>query len=137
MKQLVSIILSSGLILLISLTPFKMYAEDNNIPTSVSELSKTFSKEFCLAIDEGSEPESAGKLAAKEMIRGLIFSPILKEIMSTPKEVLASSTAKAIYKGCGEELNISEQELNDYLIKIASRDRQQQTPKPFKPFGIG
>ena len=120
-----------------SLLPSTIFAKDLDLTSSIDELSTTFSNKFCVEIAEGINPENAGEIAAKEMVKGLIFSPVLKEVMAIPKEVLASSLSRNIYSGCGDQLEISEQELNDYLVKLADRDREQSDPKPFKPFGIG
>ena len=69
------------------------------------------------------------------MIKGMIFSPFLKEIMAVPKDDLALSISKNIFDSCGNELEVSEQELNNYLVNLANREPAQ--PQPFKPFGIG
>ena len=137
LAQSISILLSSIVLLSFTLFPSQVLATEIDLPPSVVELSRTFSDKFCVGIAEGINPENAGEIAAKEMIQGLIFSPILKEVMAVPRDDLALSLSRNIYSRCGDQLEISEQELNDYLVKLADRDRQQTEPKPFKPFGIG
>ncbi len=136
-KEFISIFLISSLLLLNAFMPSAILAENINLPASISDVSNTFSEKYCMAISQGVDPEKAGETAAKEIVRGLIFSPVIKQIMDIPKEELASSLSMNIYDNCGDDLEVTEQELNDYLVKFANRDRGQPEPKPFKPFGIG
>ncbi len=135
--KLIHSLLISILLLSLSLFPIPLFAKDLNPPLFIDELSTTFSDKFCLAISNGIQPKDAGESTAKEMIRGLIFSPNLKEIIAFPKENLVSSLSTKIFDTCGEEINISENDLYDYLLKFANRDRQESSPKPFKPFDLG
>ena len=50
---------------------------------------------------------------------------------------MAEFVTTRIFEGCGEDIAISEQELNDYLFNLANRDSAQSEPKPFQPFGLG
>ena len=137
LRQCISILLASIVLLSSTLFPSHIFAKDIDLPPSITELSKTFSDNFCVGIAEGINPENAGEIAAKEMVQGLIFSPVLKELIATPKKDLVLSLSTNIYSTCGEQLELSEQELTDYLFKLADRDRERSEPKPFKPFGIG
>ena len=137
LKQCISMLLASIVLLSSTLLPSQIFAQEIDLPPAVAELSKTFSEKFCVGVAEGINPENAGEIAAKEMVKGLIFSTVLKEVMAIPKDDLALSLSTNIYSGCGDQLEISEQELKTYLVKFADRDREQSEPKPFKPFGIG
>ncbi len=136
-KQSIPLLLSSIIFLSFNLFPSVALAKDTNGSTSISDLSETFSEKFCSAVSRGLEPEQAGETAAKEIVRGLIFSPILKEVLAIPPEELAKSLSGNIFNDCGDNLGISEQGLYDYLIVFANRDREASQPKPFKPFGVG
>ncbi len=136
-REFISILLASIFFIFYIFTSSAVFSQELNSSADVSHLSKAFSEKFCLQIANGLNPEDAGKIASKEMVRGLILSPIIKEIMTIPKEELASSLSKDIFDGCKDDLNVSEQELYEYLVKLAGRDRQQSPPKPFKPFGLG
>jgi len=137
LKQCISVLLASIVLLSSTIFTSQIYASEIDLPSSVTELSQTFSENFCEGIAKGINLEDAGEIVAKEMVKGLIFSPVLKEVMSVPKDDLALSLSTNIYSGCGDQLNISEKELNYYIVKLADRDRKKSEPKPFKPFGIG
>ena len=136
-KDFASFLLAPLLLLLLISFPVPTHSQNIDLPPSVSELSKNYTEKFCGQVFSGIEPEIAGENAAKELVKGLIFSPILKEIMEVPKEDLAFSISTNIFSQCGDELEITQQELNDSLVKLAKRDREKSEPKPFKPFGIG
>ncbi len=61
------------------------------------------------------------------MIRGLIFSPVFKEIMAIAKEDLPSSLSTNIFDRCGKKINISEGDLYNYLVEFefANRGREK------------
>ncbi len=82
-------------------------------------------------------PESAAEITAKEMVRGLIFSGLFKEVMSVSKEDLAKFVAATVFEEFVNDLGVSKKEFNGYLIKLANNDLSQSQPKHFKPFGIG
>ncbi len=95
--------------------------ENNSLSPLVSDAGKSFSEDFCGSIANGLPPEEAGELTAKKAVKGLMFSPIFSEIMATPKEYLALSISKDIYEGCGESLEVSREELDNYLITLANK----------------
>ncbi len=132
-----SILLALFFYLSCQIFPMVVFAVEQDLSPSINDLSQTFSRKFCLGIANGLEPENAGKTSGKQMVQGLIFSPISKEILATPKEKIASSLSKNIFNQCGDQLESSQEDLYNYLIELANRDRQNSAPKPFKPFGIG
>ncbi len=93
--------------------------EEIGISPSILKVSETFSENFCIFINNGLSPEKAGESAAKKMARGLIFSPVISEIMEAPKESIASTLSQNIFSRCGESIGVTEQELNDYIVQLA------------------
>ena len=77
------------------------------------------------------------------MIRILFIITSFIFLLNNASAETFSAALKKAYKNNNElnaereSLNISEQELNDYLVKLANRDREQSEPKPFKPFANG
>ena len=138
MNKVLAIISSFAmtLILLISLV-LPVYAVGPDKPSSVSEVVDDFSNKFCVQISKGETTEGAGKLAAKEMIQGLMFSPVLKEIMATPQEEIVASLSTQISLGCGQDLGVTEVELNDYLLNMASNRSTKPHYDPLKQLGVG
>ena len=88
---------------------------------AVSEVSKNFSEKFCTSIANGLTPEKAGERAASQLSKGILFSPVIKEIMSAPKEDLAASLSNNIFDGCGNDLGGTKEELDDYLVQLANK----------------
>ncbi len=124
-----------SLLLIISF-PASIFSQDLQLPPIALELSENFSGKFCVSISEGNTANIASEQAAKQIVRNLIFSPTLNEIMALPKEDLVTSISTNIYEQCGDKIDIPQEELNLSLLKIAERDRQGSEPKPFNPFGI-
>lgn len=120
-------------------SPSALFAIDIEIAPAVTDVVKSFSEKYCMAISNGGNPEKAAEVASRQMITGLIFSGTLEEVMSVPKDDMASFVASEIFDTCGSDLPISKQDLNDYLIVLAEsgEERTQSQPKPFKPFGLG
>ena len=114
-----------------------VFTQELELPSSVADLGESFSNKFCVEISSGTNPDKAGEIAAKEIVRGLIFSPNIKEIMSVPKDDLALLVSNNIYSKCGQKLEISQDQLTQFLVKFADKDRRPSEPTPFKPFGIG
>ncbi len=94
-------------------------AED--LPTAVSDLSKKFSEKFCASIENGMTPEKAGESTAAQLSKGILFSPVMKELTSAPKEDLAASLSNNIFDGCGKDLGGNKEELDDYLAQFANK----------------
>ena len=109
------VILSSALL------PSALSADVIDLSPGVADVSKDFSDKFCVEIFGGASPEIAGENAAKKMARGIMLSPVLKEIMSSPRDELALSLSKNIYDECGNELSFNQVELDDYLKEILSK----------------
>ncbi len=105
----------------IFLAPVPTFASSADLSPAVSDLSKKFSEKFCTSIGKGMTPEKAGQSAAIQLSQGLLFSPIMNELMSAPKEDLASSLSNNIFDGCGKDLGGNKEELEDYLAQLAKK----------------
>ena len=103
------------------LTSVATFASTADLSPAVSEVSKNFSEKFCTSIGNGLTPEKAGESAAAQLSKGLLFSPVMKEIMSAPKEDLAASLSNNIFDGCGNDLGGTKEELDDYLVQLANK----------------
>ena len=103
------------------LNPFATGVLATDLSPAVSELSKNFSEKFCISIETGMTPEKAGENTAAQLSKGLLFSPVMKELMSAPKDYLAESLSNNIFDGCGNELAVTKEELNDYLMQLANK----------------
>ncbi|WP_320666899.1 hypothetical protein [Prochlorococcus sp. MIT 1307] len=135
--QTILAIFSSIFFFSFAVLPPLAFAKQPDLSPAVSEVVQNFTDHYCLAIADGIAAETAVEVASKQIIRSLIFSGLLKEVMSVPKEEMATFVTTKTFEGCGEDIGISEQELNDYLVKLANGDSAQSEPEPFKPFGIG
>ena len=118
MKSLILACLTAITFLLASVQTFASTAD---LSPAVSEVSKNFSEKFCTSIGNGLTPEKAGESAAAQLSKGLLFSPVMKEIMSAPKEDLAASLSNNIFDGCGNDLGGTKEELDDYLVQLANK----------------
>ncbi len=103
------------------LAPFAMVASAADLSPAVSDVSKKFSEKFCTSVRKAMSPEKAGQTAAAQLSQSLFFSPVMDEIMSTPKEDLAASLSNNIFDGCGNDLGGTKEELDDYLAQLANR----------------
>lgn len=103
------------------LATFAAFASAADLSPAVSEISEKFSEKFCTSIGKGMPPEKAGQTAAIQLSQGLFFSPVMDEIMSTPKEDLAASLSNNIFDGCGNDLGGTKEELDDYLAQLANK----------------
>ena len=101
--------------------PVVAIASSSDLSPVVSEVSKNFAEKFCTSIGNGLTPEKAGESAAAQLSKGLLFSPVMKEIMSAPKEDLAASLSNNIFDGCGNDLGSTKEELDDYLVQLANK----------------
>ena len=101
--------------------PAAAVASSSDLSPAVSEVSKNFSEKFCTSIGNGLTPEKAGESAAAQLSKGLLFSPVMKELMSAPKEELAASLSNNIFDGCGNDLGSTKEELDDYLVQLANK----------------
>ncbi len=117
----------------IFLAPIETFASAEDLSPAISELSKKFSEKFCTSIEQGNTPEKAGQSAAAQLSpqvsQGLFFSPVMNELMSTPKEVLASSVSKNIIDRCENDLKVTKEELDVYLTQLTNK-------VPSKPKGL-
>ncbi len=130
------------LITIISLlTPVIMFSSTIDLSPDLDDLSMKFSNNFCRSIENGIPPEKAGEKAAIQLTKGLLFSPIINEIMSAPKEDLVASLSNNIYDKCGNNLGSSKEELDSYLAQYAGKIPNKSTKsirmppirqKPFK-----
>ena len=118
MKHLLLTCLTAITFLLASVATFASTAD---LSPAVSDVSKNFSEKFCTSIGNGLTPEKAGESAAAQLSKGLLFSPVMKEIMSAPKEDLAASLSNNIFDGCGNDLGGTKEELDDYLVQLANK----------------
>ena len=103
------------------LAPMATFPSTEELSPAVSDLSKDFSEKFCKSIQNGMKLEKAGETAAAQLSKGLLFSPVMKEIMSAPKADLAASLSKNIFEGCGNDLGGTKEELDDYLVQLANK----------------
>lgn len=108
-------------------SPVAAVASCSDLSPAVSEVSKNFSQKFCTSIGNGLTPEKAGESAANQLAKGLFFSPVMKEIMSAPKEDLAASLSNNIFNGCGNELGGTREELDTYLVQLANKVPNKST----------
>ena len=122
------------------LPPFVTLASATDLSPAVSGLSMDFSEKFCMSIGIGITPKKAGEIAAAQLSKGLLFSPVMNEIMSTSKEDLTESLSNKIFDGCGNDLGGTQEELNDYLAQLVKKvpsktsNSFQLTPIRQKPF---
>ena len=102
--------------------PFQILAiEEKGLTPSILDVSKSFSENFCISIRDGLTVEKAGESAVKKLAKGLLFSPVMNEIISTPKEILTSSLSKNIFDGCANDLEVTKEGLDDYLFQLANK----------------
>ena len=118
MKRL---LLASLMAITFLLSSVATFASTADLSPAVSDVSKNFSEKFCTSIGNGLTPEKAGESAAAQLSKGLLFSPVMKEIMSAPKEDLAASLSNNIFDGCGNDLGGTKEELDDYLVQLANK----------------
>ncbi len=119
LKPLLSVFLSSILLTSSFLFQAPVFAIRPGLPPPVSDLAKTFSNKYCGAISEGNSSQTAAKVAGGEMISGLVFSGALKELRSIPRQEMVSYLDAMIIDRCGDEIKISEQELNKQMLELA------------------
>ncbi len=98
-----------------------MAIEAEGITPQINDVIETFSDNFCSYLEDGLTPEKSGESAAGKMASGLMFSPVMGQIMEAPKESLASTLSENIYVRCGSALGASQEELNDYLKQLATK----------------
>ena len=110
-----------------SLTPVAVFSSSADLSPAVSDLTKKFSKKFCMSVENGMTPEKAGETAAAQLSKGLLFSPVINEIMSAPKEDLAASLSNNIFDGCGNDLGGTKEELDGYLAQLAKKIPSKST----------
>ena len=137
LKKLILVFCSSIILFAFALFPSAAFSKPSEFSPALYEAIQSFSDKYCLAISDGTSADIAAEVASRQMITSLIFSGLLTEVMSLPKEEMASFVATKIFDVCGDEITVSEQELNDYLVKLADSDSNGTQPKPFKPFGLG
>ncbi len=109
------------------LAPVSTFAAAADLSPAVSGLSKEFSKKFCTSIGKGMAPQKAGESAAAQLSKGLLFSPIINEIMSAPKEDLTASLSNNIFNECGKDLGGTKEELYNYLAELANKIPNKST----------
>ena len=106
---------------LLAITFLSQLAPFGGLSPAVSDLSKDFSEKFCQSIRNGIPSEKAGETAAAQISKGLLFSPVMSEIMSTPKQDLAKSLSNNIFDECGKDLEGTKEELDNYLAQLAAK----------------
>ncbi len=92
-----------------------------DLSPAVSDITMKFSEKFCKSISKGMTFEKAGESAAIQLSTTLYFSPILNEIMSAPKEDLATSLSNNIFEECPKELEGTKEKLDNYLGQLATK----------------
>ena len=107
------------------IAPVARVATAADLSPAVSDVTKKFSEKFCTSIGKGMTPEKAGESAAAQLTpqlaNGFFFTPVMNEVMATPKEDLAASVSNSIFNGCGNELGGTKEELDDYLVQLVNR----------------
>ncbi len=116
-----SFLVSCLVAIAVFLAPVTTFASTTDLPTGVSNLSKKFSEKFCTSLSKGVPPEKAGQIAAAQLSKGLLFSPVMKDIRSAQKADLVNSLSNNIFDGCGEDLGGTKKELDDYLAQLANK----------------
>jgi len=108
-----------------SLLPITKIASAADLSPAVSDITKKFSERFCTSIGKGMTPEKAGESAASQLspqlAQGFFFSPVMDEIISAPKEDLAASLSNNIFNGCGKDLGVTKEDLDNYLAQLANK----------------
>ena len=109
----------------IFLAPLATFASVADLSPAVLDVTKKFSEKFCKSIGKGMTPEKAGESAsaqlAPQLTKGFFLSPVMDEIMATPKENLAASVSNNIFEGCGNELGGTKEELDNFLAQLANK----------------
>ncbi len=103
------------------LSPVSTLASAKGLSPAVSDLSMKFSEKFCSSLRKGMTPEKAGQTAGIQLSQGLLFSPLMNDIISSPKEDLAASLSNNIYNGCGDDMEGTQEELEDFLAQLANK----------------
>ncbi len=109
------------------LTPLTSLALAADLSPAVLDLTKQFSEKFCISITNGARPKKAGEIAAAQLSKGLLFSPVMNEIMSAPKEDLAASLANNIFNECGNDLGGTKEDLDLFLVRFANKIPNKST----------
>ncbi len=135
-KYFLSIFLAAILLLASVLSPPPAFAEEFKLSPAVSEVGETFSDKFCVAILDGSPTDQAALVAGRQMISSLMRSGSLKEVMAVPKEDMASFIASNIFETCGDNIGVSELELNASILNLANQGPRQSQAKPFNPSSL-
>ena len=107
--------------------PAAVFASATDLSPQVSELSKNFAEKFCTSIGNGLTPEKAGESVVNQLAKGLIFSPVIKEIMTASKEDLAASLSNNIFDGGGNDLGGTKEKLDNYLAQLANKVPSKST----------
>lgn len=103
------------------LSPINSFVSAADLSPAVSDITMKFSEKFCKSISKGMTFEKAGESAAIQLSTTLYFSPILNEIMSAPKEDLATSLSNNIFEECPKELEGTKEKLDNYLGQLATK----------------
>ncbi len=115
------LLLSCLLFTIFWLAPFPIFASPDDLSPALSDLTKNFSEKFCTSIGKGMTPEKAGESAAVQLSKGVLFSPVMNEIISAPKEDLAASLSNNIFDECGNGLGGTKVELDNYLAQLVKK----------------
>ncbi len=108
-----------AIIFCLAQVPSSAFASD--LTPAVSDLSKQFSEKFCRSIVNGMTFEKAGETSAAQLSKGVVFSPVLNEIMSAPREDLVDSLSENINNACGNDLNHPNEDLDAYLAQFVNK----------------
>jgi len=135
-RKFISMFITSLVLAFAVLPACPSYADAFDLPPSVIDIASTFSDKYCIAISDGVSAEKAGEVAARQMITGLMFSGVIKEVMDAPKEDIASLLAADIYDGCGSDIGISRKELNSYIVDLANNGPSQSQSRSFNPSAL-
>ena len=135
-QYFLSIFLAAILLFASVLSPPPAFADDFELSPAVSVVGETFSDKYCVAISDGSPADQAALVAGRQMISSLMRSGALKEVMAVPKEDMASFIASNIFETCGDNIGVSELELNASILNLANQGPSQSQNKPFNPSSL-
>ena len=107
--------------MIFSLAPIVTFGSVTDLSPSVLNLSREFSEKFCISIKNGVIPEKASESAAAQLSKGLLFSPVMNEIMSATKEDLAENLSNDIFDECGKNIGGTQEELDNYVAQLVKK----------------
>ncbi|WP_320667021.1 hypothetical protein [Prochlorococcus sp. MIT 1307] len=107
------------------LTPIRSFGSATDLSPAVSDISQKFAEKFCKSIAKGMTSEESGASAAAQLspqlAQGFFLTPVMNELMSSPREDLSASLSNNIFDKCGKNFTGTKEELDNYLTQLASK----------------